>query len=378
MNSNIFLLMTLLSQCASLPNCMITTCNSYDTATNYCFTITTSNSTSYLNFYGSIRKNKFIYCPTQNTWCNDFVNFNNLTAACQPLLANGQACISGYECISGICVNAVCASIQGSVNFKCAINPDCEYGLSCISGKCTKPKTIGSICSSPTLYGNYGLSMDNNECDYTQNLICGYGYTSGSVNTNSTCMKLFSITSSNTFVSNPLLCKTMVTSSTTQNGFAPGYCIADRAQYLYALQYDPGTSAKICASDSDCQYSLNKSTTTSLSGSCNCVLWAKQPQSLCNYGGGEADVISDMQYFQTNWVPLYGMMYNLHAFKYFYYLDNYMRTTMVNPAYCSFSSFYKNLTITKQSTSSVLIFYIVVGALFGIGFVGLLIVFFMC
>jgi hypothetical protein len=221
--------------------------------------------------------------------------------------------------------------------------------------------------------------MDNNECDYRQNLICAYTYTSGSVNTNATCMKLFTITSGSTFVSNPLLCKAMVTTSTTLNGFAPGYCIPDRAQYLYALQYDPGTFAKTCASDNDCQYSLNKSSTTvTLSNTCNCALWSKQPQSLCNYGGGEADVIADVAYYQSNWIPQYDMYYNVHAIKYIYVIDNYLRTAMINPAYCGFSTFYKNMTIAKQSTASIIIFYSIIAALFVIGFVGIIVVFFMC
>jgi hypothetical protein len=171
----------------------------------------------------------------------------------------------------------------------------------------------------------------------------------------------------------------MVTNSNDENGWAPGYCISDRAQYLLKLTYDTGVNYKTCASDSDCVYTINgTSTYQTPSYPCQCADADAKSQSYCVYGGGEPDLISDVKYYQTNWVPNYDMIYNVHAFKYSFVLDTVERMSMINPAYCSLHAFWKNATVQNTTTSSIMIFYIIVAALFAIGFVGLIVVFFMC
>jgi hypothetical protein len=354
----------------SMTDCVITTCNAYTSSENICYRNRTSGYQPYIDFYGAPIRGQFRYCPYSTMYCNQFSSYTNSTAYCSPLLATGQLCVSGYQCLSGICVLGKCASIQGSDNIQCVINTDCEYGLSCIGGKCNKPKQLGASCAYATPYGSYDLGMDHNECDYTKKLICGYTYTYGTYSI---------ITSNNIYVSNPMLCKTMVTDSSTENGFAPGYCISDRAQYLLTLTYDTGAKYKTCGSNSDCVYTLNGTSTYQTPyNPCQCAWFAATPQSYCLYGGGEADVITDVAYYQTNWVPNYDMIFNVHAFKYSFVLDPFYRTTLIKPAYCSIAAFYNNVTVVPPTTASVMIFYIVVASLFAIGFVGLIVVFFMC
>ena len=89
-------------------------------------------------------------------------------------------------------------------------------------------------------------------------------------------------------------------------------------------------------------------------------------------------MITDVAFYQKYWVPNYDMVYNVHAFKYSFVLDPFFRMTMLKPVYCSIASFWNNVTVVPPATASVMIFYIVVAALFAIGFVGLIVVFFMC
>jgi hypothetical protein len=363
----------------SMPNCVITTCNVFNTSEGCCYRNRTSGSQPYVDFYGASIGGVFHYCPYSTMYCNQFTAPINNAAYCNSLLATGQLCFSRLQCQSGLCVLGKCASIAGSDNIQCVINSDCEYGLSCIGGKCNKPKQLGASCSFATPYGSYDMGMDQNECDYTKKLICGFTYTYGTFSNTTTCMQLFTITSNNIYVSNPMLCLTMVTDSSTENGFAPGYCISNRAQYLLTLTYDTGANYKTCSSNSDCVYTLNgTSTYQTPSNPCNCAQFSASPQSYCLYGGGEADVIADVAFYEKYWIPNYDMIFNVHAFKYTYVLDPYYRTTFIKPAYCSIAAFYNNVTVVPPTNASVLIFYIIVASLFAIGFVGLIVVFFMC
>lgn len=78
-------------------------------------------------------------------------------------------------------------------------NPDCEYGLSCVGGYCASPKKAGEVCASITPR----LNMDNNECDYTQNYICGT--TDPNAVSGYVCIKRYSL-STGTYASNYHLC----------------------------------------------------------------------------------------------------------------------------------------------------------------------------
>jgi hypothetical protein len=184
---------------------------------------------------------------------------------------------------------------------------------------------------------------------------------------------MFTITSS-TFVSNALLCSTMV----TDKGWNPGNCIVNRKSSLPALQYDPKLNYKVCTTDNDCLYSLAGSQTYTISGSCQCALFDTNALSYCNFGGGEDIMISSVAYYQKYWIPQYRLMYDLFAWKYAYALDNTIRNELNNPAYCSFTSFVKNVSIEPSNSGNTTILYIVILVLFATALIGLIVTFLVC
>lgn len=367
MNCLIFLTTAFLTQ--ALTGCPITNCYAY-TSAGICYRNRTDvNNVWNIDTYGNNINSRFHYCPIATTYCDEFqIVYPNSTALCLPLKVNGALCFSSYQCQSGLCVLGVCASIQGSDNIKCRINPDCEFGLSCISGICKKPKTVGQSCNSITYFG--GIGMDINDCDYTKKLLCGY---TGSSTSTYTCLALFSVTT-NAYVTNPLLCSTMI----TDQGWSQGYCIANRAIELPILSYDSGKTYKTCNTDSDCNYNLNGTQIIAPSGSCMCAIGDAHAQSYCKYGGGEPQIISDVAFYIKYWIAQYGLEDNPSAWKYVYSLDRVLRNTFINPAYCAGTMFMRNITIVPSSLPSTLLFYIGVLAVFAIGVGGIIVTFMMC
>lgn len=138
--------------------------------------------------------------------------------------------------------------------------------------------------------------MDENECDYTQKLICGYTGNTGY--SRYSCLKLFSVMD-HSYVSNPLLCATMITDSLSSDGMSAGYCIANRATELPVLNYNTGVKYAKCNSDNDCSYIYNGYSNYTFAESCVCTPFESSPASYCKYGGGEVDLISDVAYYQT-------------------------------------------------------------------------------
>jgi len=185
-------------------------------------------------------------------------------------------------------------------------------------------------------------------------------------------MSLFSVTD-NSWVSNALLCKSMVTT----NGWNPGYCISNRAIEHPVLSLDSGKTYKTCTTDSDCLYSLNGSVPSSIASSCQCSIEDAAAQAYCNFGGGEAEMITSVSYYKKYWVPQYDMIFNSGAWIYQYYLDNYARNMMNNPIYCGLQLIEKNRSVI-QTTAQTVVFYSIVAALFLIGFAGVVVVFMMC
>ena len=352
----------------STPGCPITTCNAYDSTLKICTRNRTSGGNLYYDMYGNNVRNQYQYCPVANTYCGVFSTFINNTVLCLPTLAMGQPCFSAYQCNSGLCTLGKCSGIQGSTGNICVNNVDCEYGLSCANKICSKPLVVGAACNSPTFF-DFGIGGDTNDCDYTKKALCGY---TGNGTTTYKCMALFSVTNA-TWVSNALLCQSMI----TNNGWQPGYCIANRASQLPVLTYDTGVAYKKCTIDSDCSYVLNGSLPYTITGSCQCGIYDANAQSYCNYGGGEADVITAVAYYEKYWVPQYDMIFNSGAWTYQYKLDKYGRNAFNNPAYCGFQMFNQNRSVVPTTAGTVM-FYSIVAALFLIGFAGVIVVFLMC
>ena len=364
---NKYLILYFIAITYATSGCPVNNCFAY--TGNVCYrNRTDSNNVWNIDNYGNNINGKFHYCPVSTTYCDEFqISYTNSTALCLPLKANGLTCISSYQCASGLCIMGICRTMQGSVNIACIINPDCEYGLTCISGKCSKPKTVGQSCNHVTYFG---VGLDINDCDYTKKLVCGY---TGVGTISYTCISLFSVTTS-IYVTNPLMCSTMV----TDQGWGSGYCIPSRATNLPILAFDSGKQYKVCSTDLDCSYTLNGSIMTTPSGSCQCAIGDVNAQSYCKFGGGEAPIISDVAFYIKNWVPQINMMDNPAVWRYLYSLDNLLRNTFVNPSYCSVPMFMKNITITPPSLPSVMIFYICVLVLFAIGLAGVIVTFLMC
>jgi hypothetical protein len=371
----ISILLIFASLVLSSPGCVATTCNKFSYQNPICYKNRTEGGVFYVDFYSKIENGIAVWCPdTQHTYCNDFIGYADLndTAPCSPLKPTGAACISPYQCAAALCVLGKCAGAQNLLSGQCKTNSDCVYSLSCINMKCSKPLQLNQPCSHSTQIDFYGFEMDHNECDYTKNLICGYS--SNSTAAQSTCMPLFSVVT-NIYVTNPLLCKTMVTT----NGWLPGYCVTDRVQYMYALtSLDAGKLYKSCNTDSDCVYNLNQSGQFTYNGSCQCSLFDANAQKYCNFGGGEPLIVNAVSYYQTHWITQFNTIYNSHGIKYIYALDNYLRNQLNNPAYCSIAAFYNNMSLEPTNSKNSWIYYIVAGVLCLIGFAGFLIVVLTC
>ena len=349
-------------------SCPYTTCNVYSKITNICFQTRDNTSIQYNDIFGEVINNKFYLCPLNNTFCNaNDVSLNN-TMHCEPLLSDGSICQLSNQCLSGNCILRKCTLYPGSLGMNCSINSDCIFKLVCRLGKCSTPITLGAACTYVTILNATGQGMDVNDCDYTLPALCGnVGNT-----TSNTCLKLFSVPTAY-YVTNPLLCQSMITS----NGWGAGYCIVNRQLDLPSLNLPANLNYHTCTNDSNCQYKISSVNTSSIVGSCKCARSDLNGTMYCDYGGGEQQIIDDVTYIQKYWIPQFNMNSNDIGKKFMYVLDNTLRNSLNNPAYCSYESLIKNVTVVSSSNTGHTVLMIIVLSLFAISFAGLIVTF-MC
>lgn len=82
--------------------------------------------------------------------------------ACAALLADGEACTDGFDCVGGRCVDAACAPRFAELGESCS-SGSCDWRLRCApDATCVTPIPVGAPCSQEMCEA--GASCENGTC----------------------------------------------------------------------------------------------------------------------------------------------------------------------------------------------------------------------
>jgi len=90
-------------------------------------------------------------CDDGNTIAGDGCSESCLIE--DPCATNGQTCLVGSDCCSGLCGDGVCQAVCG------VVGTDCTMGSDCCSGICT-----GSVCQAPCAPDGKTCLLDSDCC----------------------------------------------------------------------------------------------------------------------------------------------------------------------------------------------------------------------
>ena len=109
-------------------------------------------------------------CPSNICLEGDFCNnYATPVAICESIKAVGEPCLDATACVTGYCINSLCAPYPNAGE---PCTGECRDDLYCQAGVCTVKQQLGQSCSFD-LPCAAGLSCNGSVCEQGQPLVCG-------------------------------------------------------------------------------------------------------------------------------------------------------------------------------------------------------------